>query len=205
MQVESTSDISVNALRQSAGLLPPEWQAQVSDEQFFMRAMEVPSWITIAAGAPWWVQFLGGAATVYVTGIISEAGKDTWKNRGELTRIGASAISRLSTFIIESIAQSTPKTFAVLAIPLGNGFDKVQLKLDATTQEELDFQIAIFVHNVSAIQSLIEQEGLSGNRAVGGVFLEFGANDYSLLASWLDRETLERKTQVLSPEAITGV
>jgi hypothetical protein len=202
IQIESTSDISLEALHEAVKCWPPDWKGHVSDEQFFMRAMEVPSWITIAAQAPWWIQCLGGAATVYVTGFISEAGKDTWKNRRDLVHVArkaTSAINAFSNFIIAALAKSTPKTFAVLAIPIGNDFNQVKLKLDATNDVELEFQIAMFVHYIPAIESLIAQENLSGDLAVGGVFLEFGSNDYSLLASWLDRETLEQKQCVLSP------
>jgi len=201
MRIESSSDISVYELRTLVEILPSEWQTEVSEEQYFMKSMEVPSWITLAAHAPWWIQCLGGAASVYVTGIISEAGKDTWRNRKEIVQAAGKVIApieRLASFISSSIASASPKNFAVLAIPLGQGFHNVHLKLDYQSQDELEFQIAMFVHHVPAIEALIKAENLNDSNAVGGVFLEFGANDYSLLASWLDRASLERREVVLS-------
>lgn len=201
MKIESSSDISIHELKKLTDMLPTEWRAEVSEEHFFMRSMDVPSWITFAAKAPWWVQCLGGAATVYVSSIISEAGKDTWKNRKEILYAVDKVsvpIEKLADLIVNAIATASPKTFAVLAIALGQGFHNISLKLDYQSQDELEFQIALFVYHVPTIEALIKAQQLNDSNTVGGIFLEFGANDYSLLASWLDRESLERREVILS-------
>ena len=200
MKITSTQDVSLPSLQAAAdSSLPASWKVDVDDSQVFLRAYEAPSWVSIAASAPWWVQMLGTAASVYIAGILSEAGKDTWKNRGRLAAFvkqANSAVVHIATFAIQTRIAGNERTFVRLEVPLENGFDSVGLKLEYQTQDELEFEIALFVHYAPQIESLLQQTRVQGNRTVGGVNAEFGKNDYSMLLTWLDRESLERKDVV---------
>lgn len=208
MQIKSTSDISIDELSRQSAHLPREWQARVDEAQLFMKAMEVPSWVSIVAQAPWWLQFLAASASVYVSGFISEAGKDTWKNRGKIAQVARavpSAISTLADFISSTKKAGSSRTFVTLGIPLPDEYSLVQLRLDYETQEELEFEIALFVHYVPAIEAFIERERLNERPPVGAVVVEFGSEDFSLAISWMDRQSLERKSEVLLPVIVKVV
>lgn len=201
MQIQSTADVPLLPLEKLVSELPPEWAGEVDDEQVFMKAIEVPSWVSILSDAPWWLKFLGGSVAVYVGGFISEAGKDTWKHRGQIAdalRSLPSPITRFAQFVEAAQSVAQPKTFVVLAVPLPpNGFQKVCLRLEYETRGELEFAIALFVHHLPAVMALVEREQLAGGNVVGDVFLDFSTADCSMLASWLNRASLRRCEELL--------
>lgn len=202
MQIASTSDVDLEALKLCVANIPDDWEASVDEEQVFMRAMDVPSWVSIAADAQWWKYVLAATAAVYVHGIVSEAGKDTWKNRGKLAegaRVARSKVSRLADLIMAARKAGSARTFVTLSIPLPNQYHSIELKLDYDTQDELEFEIALFVHHVPAIEELVIRRGLNQDPPVGGINLEFGVEDFSILASWMDRRTLDFEQEVLKP------
>ena len=197
--IQSTSDVSLSSLRQHAAGLPTDWCAEVDDSQLFFKAMEVPSWVSVVAEAPWWAQFLAASASVYVSGIIAEAGKDTWKNRGKIASALTNAPSAIKTFVhflISAREAGDTRTFVTLGIPFPDEYNTAHLKLDYSTQEELEFLVALFVHHLPTLEELWRKEGLLDKRPVGGMALQFG-NDCSMLVSWLDRESLTTHERVL--------
>jgi hypothetical protein len=199
MLIQSTSDVSLSSLHQHAAGLPPDWCVEVNDAQMFFKAMEVPSWVSVIAEAPWWVQFLAASASVYVSGFIAEAGKDTWKNRGEIASSvinTSSAIKTFARFLISARDAGGSRTFVTLGIPFPDEYNTAHLKLDYSTQEELEFLVALFVHHLPALEELWRQEDLLEKCPVGGLALQFG-NDSSMLVAWLDRESLTTYERVL--------
>lgn len=188
MRIESTSDVSLAKLREAAQPLPPAWNARISDEQMFFRSMDVPSWVSVVAQTPWWLQAFAAAASVYVSGIISEAGKDTWKNRGRIAasiRRAPSAISQFADFLVSARAAGNEKTFVVLALPFPDEYRTSHLRVGYSTQEELELWIALFVHHLPKLERLWVNEDIA-KRASSGLTLEF-SDDCSLLVTWMDR------------------
>lgn len=199
MRVQSTSDVSVAVLREAARLLPADWPAEVDDEQMFFKSMEVPSWVSIVAGAPWWVQALAAAVSVYLTGILSEAGKDSWKHRGRIAagvRRVPPALKQFVEFVLAAQSAGSTKTFVVLAIPFPDEFNNAHLRLSYLNKEELEFSIALFVHHIPALERLWQEEGLFEATPVGGIQLALG-EDCSLFVSWMDKVTLDQCDRVL--------
>jgi hypothetical protein len=188
MRIQSTSDVSLAALREAAQSLPSAWNAAVDDEQMFFRSMDVPSWVSVVAEAPWWLQAFAAGVSVYVSGIISEAGKDTWRSRSQIAatiRSVPSAISQFADFLVAAQSAGTERTFVVLAIPFPDEYNTAHLRVSYSTQEELEFSVALFVHHIPALERLWIQEGIQ-ERASGGITLELG-DDCSLLVAWMDR------------------
>lgn len=174
--------------------------AEVDDEQMFFRSMEVPSWVSVVAEASWWVKALAAAASVYVSGILSEAGKDTWKNRGKIAegvRRLPSAITQLAEFALAARSAGTAKTFVVLSIPFPDEYSTTNLRVSHSSREELELSIALFVHHIPALERLWLDEGLMEKRPVGGIHLELG-EDCSLLVTWMDRDSLDQMERVIS-------
>jgi len=197
--IQSTADVSLPSLRRYAAGLPADWCAEVDDAQMFFKAMEVPSWVSVVAEAPWWVQFLAASASVYVSGIFAEAGKDTWKNRGMIAtkvRNAPSAINTFARFLFSAREAGGSRTFVTLGIPFPDEHNTAHLKLDYSTQEELEFLVALFVHHLPALEELWRREGLLEKYPVGGMALQFG-NDCSMLVAWLDRESLTTHEHIL--------
>lgn len=199
MKIRSTSDMPLTALQAHASLLPDDWESKVDERQMFFRSMEVPSWVSIVAQAPWWVQFLAASASVYISGIISEAGKDTWKNRGKIAaavRTIPSPVTELATFIVSARDSGSSKTFVTLEVPFPDEYNTASLKLDFANPEELEFSIALFVHHLPALQALYQSEAILENQLVGGMQLEFG-DDCSMLVTWMDNQFLSIQERIL--------
>jgi hypothetical protein len=199
MNILSTADVPLIALKELASLLPTRWKAEVDEAQMFFKSMEVPSWVSVVAHAPWWAQFLAASASLYVSGLISEAGKDTWKNRGKIAaaaRRVPSAVAELANFITSARASGSSKTFVTLGIPFADQYNTASLKLDYASPEVLEFSIALFVHHLPALQALLQSEGLIESPPVGGMQLEFG-DDCSMLITWMDRESLHSCQRIL--------
>jgi hypothetical protein len=199
MRIESTSDVSLMGLREATQSLPADWHAEVDDKQLFFKSMEVPSWVSIVAAAPWWVQALTAAASVYVSAIISEAGKDTWKNRHRIAagiRRIPSAITQLAEFILSARSAGTEKTFVMLSIPFPDEYSTTHLRVSHSSREELEFSIALFVHHIPELTRLLQGEGLVENPPVGGIQLELD-DDCSLLVTWMDRKSLDQCDRVI--------
>lgn len=200
MKVQSTSDIPVASLREAARSLPSDWNVAVNERQMSFRAMEVPSWVSIVAGAPWWTHALAAGASVYLSGLLNEARRDTWKNRGRIAKTVRRiplAIKQFAEFVLSVQSAGSAKTFVVLAIPFPDEFNTAHLRLSYSSQEELEFSIALFVHHIPALERLWNMEGLLKNLPVGGIQLELG-DDCSLLVSWMDGISLDHREHVIS-------
>jgi hypothetical protein len=203
MKILSTADIPLIRLKEAAFTLPEDWDIEIENAQSQFRSMDVPSWVSIVAESPWYVQLFAASVSVYFSGILSEAGKDTWKNRGvvvDAIKRAPTAISKLAKFIISAGALGSDKTFVTLAIPFLDEYNTIRLKLDFVSQEELEVLIAAFVHHLPALQALLESKELLDDDPVGGMQLELG-DDYSMLVTWMDRKDLQINENVLPFDA----
>lgn len=199
MNIHSTSDVSIEELKINAEALPHEWEVAVDEHQMFFRSLDVPSWVSLIAKVPWWLRFLAAAASIYVTGIINEAGKDTWKNRSKIVsavRKAPTAITNLAEFIMRARASVSPKTYFELAIPFPDDFNTIRLKLNDKCIKEVEFSIALFVYYLPELQNLWSAEGLIENPPAAGLQLELN-DDLSMTVEWQDHSTLTKQKRTL--------
>lgn len=199
MKVQSTSDIPLAALKQAALILPSEWKVEVDEEQTLHKSMDAPSWVSVVAELPWWGQLFAAAASVYLSGIVSEAGKDTWRNRGKIAaamRRAPSAVATMANFFLSARAMGTSKTIVLLAVPILDQYQTAALELEHSTVDELEFSIVLFVRHLPALEALLLAEGLIDRPPIDDVQLQF-REDCSLEVIWMDSLSLNRHRRVL--------
>jgi hypothetical protein len=199
MKIVSTSDIPLEALREWATELNPEFEAAVDQGQVHLRSIEAPSWVTLLAEASWWTKLLAAYTALYVAEIVKEAAKDTWRNRAKALSAAKIAGNRLRD-LADAFADlrrrvGAPTTLGI-GLPVPNEFFSTQLTLEGTDSDELLPQLALFIHHLPALSRFISEHGLTDGRVATGVFLRL-RDDGDLLISWHDRRSLEIHEHVL--------
>ena len=192
MRLISTSDISLNELKEWAIEVGGEYAIEVDEQQDFCRSPDAPSWVTLIAGADWWLKILGACVGVYFAAIANEAGKDTWKNKSSIAAAFSKSGSALRHFAqkLFVLRLKLPQSKLVLSLPVPSDDFGTSLVLQGDTAEELGAELALFVHHLPKIQELIRSEGSEREGVVNGNIHLTLRIDGSLEVSWMDSTTL---------------
>lgn len=199
MHVQSTADIPLPVLRKFRDELGPGLAVDIEESQFFFKSLEPPSWISLIADSQWWIKALAGAAAIYVGGILAEAGKDTWRNRGRAASAAtgaANVMMSLARNIMKLKSQVPERTRFEVGLSVPGADCTAKLQLLSADADDLAMEIALFVHHAPSLIALMEKEQLYENRPAGGIFATL-EDDNSLRVQWLDGEKLEKVERVL--------
>lgn len=150
-----------------------------------------PSWINVISNASWWQQLLGLAATAYIVEIAREAAKDTWKSKARVLRAAvgtANAVAEFATRLSGLKKQVPSRTELAIALPEPDDYFTAKLVLTASDPDVLTLEIALFVHHLSGLSSLIERNRTEGEMPQVGYFLQLTGNG-DLLVSWMNPTT----------------
>ena len=161
-----------------------------SPEKIILNSAEPASWVTFLANADWWTQGLAAYAALYVAEIIKEAAKDTWKNRSMALSAGIAVgkgVKKLAASIATFRHRLPPRTQLRIALPVPDDYFATSLELLGFDPADLEVQVALFVHHLPALTTLIQSEQLEGSRVLGGIYLKLVENA-ALEVSWKDKE-----------------
>ena len=198
MRAISTRDVSLEDLRDLSTKLGPDFALEIDESQRFYKSASPPSWVTLFAQANWWIKVLGVYVGVYIAGIVNEAGKDTWKNRGKILSATVDAGNRVRQFAIALCSlrsQLTPKTRIEIGLPFPDDDEGTRFELVGSDVDELSVQIALFAHYLPQLVDLIHKEKLSRANIVAGIQVLIHP-DLSLEVSWHDA-SLKRQARLL--------
>jgi hypothetical protein len=147
------------------------------------------TWLTLVAEAPLWIQALGAAASVYITAILAEAGKETWKERAKYfpTLSGAlKGLGDLASKVVDLKRRHPPRSTVTVSIPFPHAGMGTGLSLACDSKEMVAAEIALFVHYLPKVQALIRDEIEDKDvRISGGIQLKL-LDDGSLEVEWLE-------------------
>jgi hypothetical protein len=199
MRIVSTADVPLPELRRLAVALNPELDAEVDESQIYLRSADPPSWVTLLANANWWTQLLSAYAALYVSELVKEAAKETWRNRAVAIGLAHGASDRLRK-MAGAIAEfrrkvSAPTTLGI-GLPVPSEYFSTRLALVGESVEDLTAELALFVHHLPVLSQLISEFGLAEGGPATGVFLRL-RDDGALVVSWHDRETLQLREHIL--------
>lgn len=204
MKIHSTSDVPLAVLREFQRELQPALQVEVQERQYFFKSAEPPSWIAFLADADWWVKAVGAYAALYVAEIVRAAAKDTWKNRAEIAAKARTAPRSALTAMAASLAKLRSKlssrTQLLIGMPIPDEHWSTKLLIESREEHAIAAELALFVHYVPALVSLLESERLLEAPAAGPVFLRL-LGDGALEVRWLDPATDHERRRVLRPDA----
>jgi hypothetical protein len=200
MRIVSTSDVPLQDLEEFAGQLRPGLDAEVDTRQVSFRSVDPPSFVTFLAEAPWWVQALAMYAGLYVTELVKEAAKETWRQRGKalvVPKVAGDQLRRLAGAIAALRTRLSDKTTIGVGLPQPSEFFPTRLALEGEDPELVAVQLALFIHHLPALSEFISMHGLAESGKVAtGVFLNL-QDDGSLLISWHDSDTLQVREYTL--------
>ena len=197
MRAYSTSDISLEELRELSSELGPDFQVQIDERQMFYKGGVPPSRVAFFANPDWLIQMLELSVGLYVAEIIKEAGKDTWKNRKKIVSAAGDRIRQFAVALGNLRTRLSSRTRIEIGLPVPDDHDGTRLELVGSDADELAFEIALFVHHLPALIELIQQEELGRGRVAAGIHLQILA-DASLEVWWQDNDSLEKQVRVLA-------
>ena len=177
----------------------PEFEVVVDDRAIFLRSAEPPSWIQLFADAQWWVKALGAYAALYVSELVKESAKETWRHRAKMARASVAAgnrILRIARSLKKLQGELPDRTDLVLGLPVPDDHFGVRFVVFGRDEDLLAAEIALFVRHLPAIERLVEDEGLRLGKVVGAVNLQL-REDGTLHVGWMDRERLNLEERIL--------
>jgi hypothetical protein len=200
MKVISTSDVPLETLWEFKDELRADIEVKVDERQVIFKAAEAPSWITFLAAADWWVQVLATYAALYVAEIVKEAAKDTWRDRAKAISAvtqAAIGIKKISGGIAKLRKRLSARTGIKIGLPIPDEYFATWLELYGTDTEELEIEIALFVHHLRNLSLLMQSEKLDGDRVLSVIQFKL-LEDGSLEVAWIDKESRTPQKRVLS-------
>lgn len=184
--VHSTNDVSLEILERFAADLQPDLLVEIDSSQTFSKSAQPPSWITLLAGAEWWMQVISAYGAVYTVEIVKEAAKESWNNRGQavdaLKSIGG-GVKTLARSISELRSRLSSSTMVRLGIPLPDDHFGTTLDLVGSDSEHVEQVILMFVAHLPKISDIISAQRLTGKRVLAGMRLRLLDNG-ALEVSW---------------------
>lgn len=199
MNVLATGDVNSSVLAAFRDELSADLDVVLDEHRIMLRSAEPSSWIQFFADAPWWMQTLGAYAAIYVSEIVREAGKDTWKQKGRLVDAalsGADRLAKLAAALARVRAGLPDRTRLVLGLPVPDDYLGIRFELQGCDEEVLAVEIALFVRHLPGLETLIEKERLKEGKVTGAVKL-MPLENGSMSVSWMDRTSLTIVERVL--------
>ncbi len=204
MRIHSTSDVPLAVLRDFQRELQPAFQVEVEERQYLFKSAEPPSWVAFLADADWWVKAVGAYAALYVAEIVRAAAKDTWKDRAKIAAKARTASRSALTAIAASLAKLrsriSSRTQLWIGMPIPDEHWSTKLLIESQEEHAITAELALFVHYVPALVSLLKSERLLETSGAGPVFLRL-LDDGGLEARWLDPVTDQEQRRVFRPDA----
>lgn len=194
LTVQSTGDISITLLdrtfERENGII------SVDRSQLFFRSTDPPSWIALIAELEWWQKVLGAGLTVYVSGMLAESGKDTWRHRAKIPSLlkkGGLSLARLAERIVTMQSLVPPQTRFIVGAPLADSHNTTALALSSRTAHEVESELALFCLHAAPLERALQEHAIDPIGQVTLTLTEKG----NLAVRWMDRSALKLRELLL--------
>jgi hypothetical protein len=202
ISVQSTRDVPLGALNELKQELGSGFELEVDEGQIFLKSAEPPSWVTFLAKPESWLHLLEAAAALYMAEIIKLTAKHSWRYRARAwTTVGGvgNRIKKLADGIVGLRHKTSHSTGIGVGLPVPDEHFPSCLYLEGTSPDDLAVQIALFVHHLPALKSLIAEERLDQGRVLGGISLRL-LNEGAMEVTWMDKEPMRSSKRILPLE-----
>jgi len=200
--VQSTRDVPLEALHELSRELGSEFSLEVDERQTVLKSADPPSWVVFLAKPDFWLHLLGRAADLCMVAIIKEVAKHSWRNRKRAwaaVGVAGNRVKKLADGIAGFLHKTGHRTEIGVGIPLPDEYFPSSLYLEGTGPDDLSVQVALFVHHLPALRSLILDEKLAEGRVLGGISLKLLDNG-SMEVTWMDKEPMRSSRRILPLE-----
>lgn len=203
INVQSTGDISLAQLENAFAASPLGEITKIDERQYFFKSVEPPSWVQLLASVEAWQALLGAGVSLYVSSIIAEAGKETWKSRKSINKAVASGsqmllqLAKRLVTLQSLVGQGT--TFEV-GIPFEDDRYSALLPITTSSAENIELQLAQFSIHAKTLGELLSRTDV---KPVGWIILSLTENG-DLFVQWMDCDSLKQREETLSLKAALG-
>lgn len=186
LKIQSTENIPLEIVKNIESELSQVLDVKAQEQQFFHKAADPPTWITFIAETEWWQKALVAGTAIYITTLIQEAAKSTWKM---ISKTISRKNSRQNPIIVlaDNISSSQkhlpPRTQIFLSIPIPDEYNSSALELTLGSSEEIAMQVALFAHHLPELMHLIRNEISPDDRILGSFQLTL-LDDGALKIVW---------------------
>lgn len=197
--IRSTGDVPLEGLEKLIAGGPFGEFASVDSRQYFFKSVEPPSWVQFILSLQGWQALLGAGLSIFTTGIISAAGKETWEKRAKIPqafKAGSLMLLELAKSIVTLQDLVGPATRIEVGVPLDDDAYSALLTITATTPETVEAQLAQLSVHADSLGQLLARSDTS---PVGWIILELTA-DGGLAVRWMDKESLDQHEVLLALE-----
>ncbi|WP_144436323.1 hypothetical protein [Lysobacter antibioticus] len=199
MKIQRTSDVALVQIDDLYRDLRPYMNVEIDSEVVGYKSTDAPSWIKLAAELSWWQQGLSAYAALYIAELVKEAAKESWRARGKIVSgifSGANSLRAIARAIMRSVSTYETKAEIILFLPEPDRYFGTGLRLLPNSSEDLEVQLALFVHYLPKIKEVIDRNSAVNCSPATGYFLQI-IDDGGLLIEWFHATTLEKQSEIL--------
>ena len=189
--ISHTEDIDSDALDALVADIKKMFGVDTTTHRIMLRSLEPPSWLQVVAEAPWWFQALGAGAAIYVAELLKGAAKSTVRAISKRD----DALSALASSLCEFRKKHPIRTKLMIGLPVLDEESGTLLTIRADAFDDVEHEIALFVHHLPELIELMESEELS-KKAVGMVQLML-VGEGNIEVRWTDHSTFEERRKIL--------
>lgn len=193
LTIHSTSDISLDTLREVAAAAPPGVRLHVDESQLHLKSALPPSFLTLVGDLQSWLSYaktaldwIGTAATIRVL----------WTSPDRIRTAASTPVHSLARVIANLRQRVDARTTLDLEIAVPDETDGARLRVSGTDAEELSLQISTFLYHLPALAEVLRAKRLDDASTLASPIQLSLNQDGSLKIYWLDPEFKEH-TEVL--------
>ena len=202
MKLQRTSDISQAQIDDLYRDFRPFVHVEIDPRVAEYKSTDAPSWIKLAAELSWWQQALSAYAALYIAELVKEAAKESWRSRSKFIASifsGTHSLRAIARAIKASADTYEPRTEIVLFIPEPDSYFGTRLRLFSDSSEELEVQLALFVHYLPRIRAIFDQNCAVKSNPATGYFLRI-TDESNMVVEWFHPSTLKKQSVTLPLE-----
>lgn len=203
MKIQHTSDVPKAQIDDLYRDLRPYVRVEIDKGIVGYKSTDAPSWIRLIGDLPWWQQAFSAYAALYVAELVKEAAKESWRSRSKVVSAIFSTTNSLRA-IARAIKVSADtyetRTEVVLFLPEPDSYFGTGLRLLTDSSDELEVQLALFVHHLAGIREIIDRNSALNSDPATGYFLQI-SDSGDMCVEWFHPNTLEKQSVTLSLEA----
>jgi hypothetical protein len=189
IEILATDDIPGSLLKEFIESLNEDEHLVEERSRLALCSGEPPSLVNLLIDAEWWIKAFGIYAAIFLGEIVKEAGKDAWRNKGEIPatigKYGNKFISLIEKIqALREKLQKKTQCNIIIRLNAYSDYHGPRISLSFASTEDAILHLAIFTKHMSALLDFIRDNDIA-SRAATGIHLRIN-EDYSISMTWLE-------------------
>ena len=194
--ITRTRNITGSAIEEIQSVMEPLGFNVKSELHGFKAAGDTPTYIQVLGDLFTWKTVLGITVTAFLAKFAQKAGGDAYDLTKAILKYISSESSenlrKLAKVIFKTAKESEGQTYIAIGFSKPNSWFNSSLKFHASSEQEVQINIALFALKAEAINDAIDNVVMKNGAPSTGVFLE-PQNEGGILLKWYDPITHQQK------------